>query len=400
MPMRVVIDGLPLRGMSVAIVVEHLLEGWMELGTADEVHLVTGPQAELTIPDGVVVHRVELGAHHYLGRMRAQMTVIPRLCRQLDADVMLGVLPSTTVTPLPCPRAVIAYDLRHELRPAQFSRRARLLRKLSYDVGFRQADAIVSISERTRDDLLRSRPWLLRRPVRAAQLGADHVDTWPADPDAPRYALAFGQWGNKNVDLLLEAWQKLHKSGQAMPLMVVGLNDLAREQVTSSVLERDLQDVVNLQPWLSDEEFRSRFASAAMIVFPSDFEGFGLPAVEAMRLGIPVVVTPDPALLEVTGGHAAVMAGWGADELADAVMAARQTSDRELATAKAHASAFTWRRTAERTRAALEEAIASRAKGRHHVGSDRQRTEAATSAVRAGIGSVQGTEEQDDHHDG
>jgi glycosyltransferase involved in cell wall biosynthesis len=108
---------------------------------------------------------------------------------------------------------------------------------------------------------------------------------------------------------------------------------------------------------LSDEQFRGRFASAAMVVFPSDFEGFGLPAVEAMRLGIPVVVTPDPALLEVTGGHAAVMSGWGPPELADAVRRAQDTTADELAQAREHAAAFTWSRMATRTRAALMEAI-------------------------------------------
>ena len=72
-----------------------------------------------------------------------------------------------------------------------------------------------------------------------------------------------------------------------------------------------------------------------------------------MRLGIPVVVTPDPALLEVTGGLATVMDGWDAPALARAVPQARQTSQQELEAGVEHAATFTWRRTATDVRAAL-----------------------------------------------
>jgi glycosyltransferase involved in cell wall biosynthesis len=88
-------------------------------------------------------------------------------------------------------------------------------------------------------------------------------------------------------------------------------------------------------------------------VFPSDYEGFGLPAVESMRLGIPVVVTPEPALLEVTGGLATIMDGWDAAALARAVPAARRSSEEALQAGVARASTFTWRRTAGDVRDAL-----------------------------------------------
>jgi glycosyltransferase involved in cell wall biosynthesis len=356
---RVVIDGLSILEGSNAVVVEHLLHAWTTLHPADELHLVLSPEASLVVPPAVTVHQIDLGRRRYLGRLRAQATVIPRLCRKVGADVMLGAIPSTTVNRLPCPRAIIAWDLRHELRPAQFTTKARLLRKVSYDVGFRQADAIVTISERTREDLLRSRPWLARRVVRAAQLGGDHVDAWPAPQPGIPYALTFGQWGNKNVGLVIDAWAQLHARGEALPLTVVGLGEAARRELQERVAALGLAEVVRALPWLSDEEFRACFAAAALVVFPSDFEGFGLPAVEAMRLGIPLVVTPEPALLEVTGGHAAMMAGWDATALVQAVSAARAMSPQPLAEAREHAAAFTWARTAEHTRSALAEAIAA-----------------------------------------
>ena len=121
-----------------------------------------------------------------------------------------------------------------------------------------------------------------------------------------------------------------------------------------------LTDLVTVLPWLDPPSFRQQFASASLVVFPSDYEGFGLPAVEAMRLGIPVVVTPDPALLEVTGGQATVMDGWDAGSLARAVPQARRLPAEALARARAHAAGFTWRRTAATVRETLQRCLAPR----------------------------------------
>jgi glycosyltransferase involved in cell wall biosynthesis len=349
---RVVLDGLPIQGQSLAIVVQHLLEGWVSLDIGDELHLVTGPDAELQVPDGVTVHSATAGGGNFLGRMRDQSFTVPRICHEVNADVMLGVLPTTVFTPLPCPRALIAYDLRHELRREQFSRGQRLKRRIFYDLGFFQADAILCISERTRQDMLAARPWLAKREMRVAHLGGDHVDSWPRETGAAPYAIAFGQYGNKNVDLVVDAWSKLFERGVRYPLSIVGLNDTARTALQARVDALGLHDIVTPMSWLSDEQFRERFASASLVVFPSDFEGFGMPAVEAMRQGIPLVITPERALLEVTGGHAVVMDGWDASALADAVPKAI-SPDYDIAAATAFAQNFTWAATAQSTRDAL-----------------------------------------------
>ncbi len=208
---------------------------------------------------------------------------------------------------------MLALDIRHEMRPQQFGLKTRVLRGVSYGIGYRRADAIVTISHRTRADLLRAHPSLGTKYISVGQLGADHVLRWArATPSGPEYALAFGQWGNKNVDLVLDAWALLRRDGgDPPPLVIVGLPEADRVRVQADVAARGLADVVTVRPWLSTEEFQRQFTGAALVVFPSDFEGFGLPALEAMRLGIPVVVTPDPALYEVTGGLATVMDGLG-----------------------------------------------------------------------------------------
>lgn len=357
--MRVVIDGLPTTaGSSLAVIVEHFLEGWTQVAPEDELHLVLGPTAKIAVPDAVHLHPVEFGTRATVDRIRAQNVLVPRLCRELKADAMLGVLPTTTIAPLPCPRVVIAYDLRHEILPHQYSRKTLALRKVSYGLGWRQADAVASISDRTRQDLLRSRPWMRKRPVELAYLGSDHVASWAPVPTEEPYAIAFGQYGNKNVDMVIDAWGLLRDRGFTMPIKLIGMPDDARGPAQAHIDRLGLGDLVTPVGWLFGDDLRDCFASAGMFVFPSDFEGFGIPAVEAMRLRIPLVITPEEALTEVTGGKATVMDGWGPAPLADAVQRAQQTTPEQLDAAQQRAEEFTWARMATGLRETIEAARA------------------------------------------
>ena len=178
---------------------------------------------------------------------------------------------------------------------------------------------------------------------------------WPRS-DPPRgepYALAFGHFPNKAVDRVIDAWELLRRRGDARPLVFVGLPADARERVEERIRAAGLEQVVSALPWLDRAQFEERFASAGLIVFPSDFEGFGLPSLEAMRLGIPLVVSDDEALLEVTSGHATVVEGRDSASLADAVSRAWETSKEDLEQAREYAHRFSWAQVAGETRDAL-----------------------------------------------
>ena len=92
-----------------------------------------------------------------------------------------------------------------------------------------------------------------------------------------------------------------------MSLRLVGVAAADHPRLLRRVTELGLAGVVTVQPWLSDAEYHQQYAGVEPCRVPFRLRGFGLPAVEAMRLGIPVVITPEPALLEVTDGHATVM---------------------------------------------------------------------------------------------
>jgi glycosyltransferase involved in cell wall biosynthesis len=361
--MRVVIDAIPVVPFGgFAVTLEGLLRGWDQLGEGDDLHLLLAEGVEHDLPASITVHRVRVGRPELLRRVSVQSRAARRVCREVEADVLLGAVPTTAVVPVGCPKVITVHDLRHELLPEQFSRSRRLIRRVSYGIGYRQAAGLICISERTRRDLLRARPRLAAKPVFTIPWAADHVDRWPArNPSAGEdpYALAFGHFANKGVERVIEAWRILRERGDARPLVVVGLPGAERERSLEQIRAAGLDGLVTVLPWLDRDDFRARFASAGLIVFPSEFEGFGLPAVEAMRLGIPLVISADEALVEVTGGHATVVARTDPRSLADSVASAWVTSADELSRARAHVERYGWADVARKTRTALAEVSGS-----------------------------------------
>jgi glycosyltransferase involved in cell wall biosynthesis len=350
---RIVFDACAVRTGTTAIVLENLLKGWSDLAANDELVVLASTSSQFCAPPGVEVNLIEPPRSGIRGSLWLRSFGVRRGCRDVGADALVSLVTASALLGAPCPRAAIVYDLRHELRPHQFSRRRRLARRLSYAWTFRTADALCCISERTMDDLVRNRPGLRRKAV-ASRLGADHTNDWPAPAENREpYALAFGHFANKNAEAVIEAWAEFCREDREMSLRLVGMSGADREAAACRVAELGLGERVTLMPWLDDDEFTACFAGAALIAFPSDFEGFGLPAVEAMQLGLPLVVSRDPALAEVTGGHCVTAADLSASTLAHAMGEALESTQEQRDDARRYAAQFQWRFTAAAVRAAL-----------------------------------------------
>lgn len=353
--MHLVIDAVAVGPGSSAIVVENLLRGWRAQHPEDRLTLLSGPDGPVfDPPEGVEVEALHPPRLGPLGGLWLRSVAVRRAAKALRADAVLSGVPASGLLGTGCVRGLILYDLRHELRPDQFSRMQRLARNLSWGWSMRRVDGIYTISERTLDDLRERHPRLGRRG-RAAVLGSEHAAGWRAAETTAPYAIAFGHFANKNVTAVLQGWATFCRAHPQWQLRLVGMGQADRASAAELVAELGVADQVELMPWLDDDEFAACFAGAGLVLFPSDFEGFGLPAMEALRLGIPVVVSPDPALIEITGGHAAVARTVGADDLRAAMEDALARTNEQIEAGRLHAEGYSWTGMARTIRGSLTE---------------------------------------------
>lgn len=352
--MHVVFDAFAVRSGSSAVILENLLVGWQQHAPGDSLTVLVDGDPQFRVAEGVRVERIDPPGAGKAGGLWLRTVGVRRAARRLQADGVVSAVTASALLGTGCPRGVVLTDLRHELRPEQFPLARRLVRRFAYAWSFGIAGGgIYCISERTLGDLTRGHRFTGKRGI-AARCGGDHVDAWPAVGRVdPPYAVAFGQFANKNVDAVLAAWREFCRTDDAWTLRLVGMGSADREAAARTIQALDLDGRVEPMPWLDDDAFATFFAGASMVLFPSDFEGFGLPVVEAMRLGIPVVVSADPALREVTGGHAEIAEDLAPAPLAASIGRATRRTAEQLERARQQAEKFTWSGMAKAMRDAL-----------------------------------------------
>ncbi|HMQ32356.1 MAG TPA: glycosyltransferase family 1 protein, partial [Chloroflexaceae bacterium] len=262
---------------------------------------------------------------------------------------------------LPCPAVVTLYDLLGRHMPATLSWRGRLLYRASLALSLRQAAAVVTISESARADIARLYGLPAAR-LAVTPLAADaRFSPRPAAEVAAararhglpeRYALYVGSnKPHKNLLALLRAWELLGRGpghGGRM-LAIAGHEDRKHPELRRYVGERGLSAGLRLLPNLPDADLPALYSGAEVFVFPSLYEGFGLPPLEAMACGVPVLCSAAASLPEVVGDAALTFDPASPEALAEGL--ARLLGDAELrrelrARGLRRAREFSWRRTA------------------------------------------------------
>ena len=226
------------------------------------------------------------------------------------------------------------------------------------------ADAVICVSDRTRLDLL-SRFKLSTEKLHVVHLGVDHVDAVPPpSPDEEALLRSFELPENfvlyasaldarKNAGLLLEACQELRRRGQPMTLVLAGQRWFGSGSVERTVLSMRAAGVdIRLLGYQPEAVLYALMRRATVFVLPSRYEGFGLPPLEAMRLGTPVLVSDAGALPEICGDAARYFHPEHVPGLADLlaeVLGSAAERERLSKAGRQRAARFTWAETARRT---------------------------------------------------
>jgi len=188
-------------------------------------------------------------------------------------------------------------------------------------------------------------------------VGAEWFEPAPRPAGLPSEYVLFA--GNreprKNLPVLLDAMARAWPN--VPPLVLVGPPGWGPALDASGLPP----EAVVTPGYLSEDALRGAVAGASVLAFPSRYEGFGLPPVEAFAAGTPVVASDIPVLREVLGGHATYAAEGDAESLADALVRALDAPPTTAEARREHARQYTWARCASEAMAAYDSALRLRA---------------------------------------
>ncbi len=134
------------------------------------------------------------------------------------------------------------------------------------------------------------------------------------------FLLAVGHFERrKNYIRLIDAMAHLRERGSACNLVIIGNDSGERLQIEKKIAYLNLSDNIRILSGLSDLEVRSTYKLCSLFVFPSAYEGFGIPILEAMAAGVPMVLSDIPVFREITQNKSVYFPNDNAESMADAI---------------------------------------------------------------------------------
>jgi glycosyltransferase involved in cell wall biosynthesis len=254
----------------------------------------------------------------------------------------------------PCPQVTVFHDMQHKRHPEYFrwfdlpAWRALLFAAACVST------RLIAVSEATRADVLRYYP-VERRKIAVIGHGVDErLFELAARREPKPYVLCVSTLHpHKNIDRLVRVFGKFRARHPEWTLVLAGLKGFHTEAVERAIAESGLREAVRITGWISRDELYELFRCAGACVYPSTFEGFGMPVLEALAAGVPTACSDIEPLRGVAGGAAIL---FPPEDEAAMLEAMERLMVETGAGGPARAREFSWDAAARATVAVLGEA--------------------------------------------
>jgi glycosyltransferase involved in cell wall biosynthesis len=313
---------------------------------------------------------VEFGGR--LSRVHWEHFRAKRLVKEHRLDVWFSTAQSIPF-PCGCPRSVMIHDLIPVFFPQYFTREKAVYQRLANRYAMRNAESILANSETTKADMIAymNFPGMAER-ITVTPLGpGNDLASTTCSEDAKavlarigvpfeRYFFGLGTLEpRKNLPALFDAFAILERRGldPGIGLVIGGGRGWMDGPIGERLRASGIEHRVHFPGYIDDADLSSFFACAEAFVFPSLYEGFGMPVLEAMIVGVPVLAACRSAMQEVGGDVAQYFDPESPQDLANLIEGSLANSDDRAARIQAgfeRSKLFTWDRCASLTLAALE----------------------------------------------
>ncbi|OJX41181.1 MAG: hypothetical protein BGO78_00055 [Chloroflexi bacterium 44-23] len=307
-------------------------------------------------------------------RILAEQLYYPRLCQRFNAEIYHGLHYSFPLMGS-TPKVITIHDLSFFVLPKKHN----FLKRLYFPFFIRKANKlarhILVVSENTRQDLLKYTDTDPEK-ITVTPLGVDQIYFDPVSPEnkdairekyglPPIYILFVGLIEpRKNVPLLIDTYLKLMESDPSdVDLVIAGRWGWQSREFLNQYEPHPYFSRVHFPGYIENADLPALYQMASLFVYPSSYEGFGLPVLEAMASGLTVITTKVSSMPEFVG-TAGMMVEPNNSELLKAAMktllADKPERDRLGALAKLIAQEYTWKKTAEKTISAYKKVLSGR----------------------------------------
>ena len=372
--------------------VRGLVEELQRLDLVHDFVMFVGSESQLQCHNPrfqVVVNPIEQMCDRFAGsvvrRLKQKLTGQPLLrtledgwqksvVREYQLDVWFAPLTAVAPQPFGCPTVITVHDLQHEAMPPFFSGQERARRSRVYPTSCHSASRIIAISEFVKRELneyfgvsqekvdvvAHGKQTLFSSGSETPGIFADLLSSYHIRKPFCFYPA--NTYPHKNHVRLLNAFRKIHEQGDnELQLVLTGASQWGESAVASGAADLIAAGRVVRLGHIPFEHLPILYQHAEFMVFPSMYEGFGIPLLEAMQSDCPVLTTRCGSIPEVAGDAALFVNGEDEDSIAAGILRLHQDADlRANLVERGHRQAekFSYRRCAEQTLAALERAVA------------------------------------------